>query len=87
MALCETQRFYRMAYERMHPEDKVAYRQLHDAHQHDGSGPLLGVQMPNSFLVFELQGIVGVAKARRRECRLIDCWFVRCLQGREQDES
>ncbi|KAF4590181.1 hypothetical protein EYR38_009479 [Pleurotus pulmonarius] len=61
-ALFETQRFYRMAYERMRGEDKVAYLQLYNAHAHDGSGPLLGVQRTNSFLMFELQELMGAPR-------------------------
>ncbi|KAF4577219.1 hypothetical protein EYR36_005206 [Pleurotus pulmonarius] len=60
VALFETQRFYRMAYERMRGEDKVAYLQLYNAHAHDGSGPLLGVQRTNSFLMFELQDTMKI---------------------------
>lgn len=57
-----------MAYERMRPEVKVAYLQLYNSHQHDGSGPLLGVQRTNSFLWFKFQGMMDFGKALRCEC-------------------
>ncbi|KAL4253908.1 hypothetical protein AB1N83_014105 [Pleurotus pulmonarius] len=58
----EADRMLKIAYERMHRDDQAAYMKLHNAHLHDGSGPLLGVMRTNSYGLFDMQGdtYVGV---------------------------
>lgn len=52
----ETERVLRVAYHRMRPDDQAAYMKLHNAHLHDGSGPLLGVMRTNAYGLFDMQG-------------------------------
>ncbi|KAF4590198.1 hypothetical protein EYR38_009496 [Pleurotus pulmonarius] len=51
----EADRMLKIAYERMHRDDQAAYMKLHNAHLHDGSGPLLGVMRTNSYGLFDMQ--------------------------------
>lgn len=55
-ACFESEKIYKVAFERMDPEAKETYMKLHNSHKHDGSGPLLGVSRTNSYGVFALQG-------------------------------
>ncbi|KAF4590806.1 hypothetical protein EYR40_009403 [Pleurotus pulmonarius] len=53
----EADRMLKIAYERMHRDDQAAYMKLHNAHLHDGSGPLLGVMRTNSYGLFDMQAL------------------------------
>ncbi|KAF4577234.1 hypothetical protein EYR36_005221 [Pleurotus pulmonarius] len=53
----EADRMLKIAYERMHRDDQAAYMKLHNAHLHDGSGPLLGVMRTNSYGLFDMHAL------------------------------
>lgn len=55
-ACFESEKIYKVAFERMEPEDKDTYMKLYNSHKHDGSGPILGISRTNSYGVFALQG-------------------------------
>lgn len=55
----EAEKMLRIAYERMDHDDQAAYMKLHNAHLHDGSGPLLGVFRTNAYGLFAMQGMLA----------------------------
>ncbi|KAF4590780.1 hypothetical protein EYR40_009377 [Pleurotus pulmonarius] len=64
----ESEKIYKLAFERMEPEDKETYMKLYNSHKHDGTGPILGISRTNGYGVFALQGddYVGVFKDASR---------------------
>lgn len=55
-SLHSAEKFLEQAVSRMAPERQKAYRELHNSHLHDGSGPLLGVMRTNGLMAKPLCG-------------------------------